>query len=147
MKLALPFIFLLFVISCDTQKPTSPLLGTWKLTTATVIERGDTTVTDYTKDKEFIKMFNETHFSFTGHDLTKGKDSATAFFTAGTGTYTLKDSNYVENLQYCTARDWENNKFDLNLFVNGDTLIQRGIEKVAGTNVDRFNIEKYVRVK
>jgi hypothetical protein len=35
-----------------------------------------TTVTDYLKDKSFIKLLTKQHFAFMGHDLNKGKDSA-----------------------------------------------------------------------
>ncbi|MDQ6762056.1 MAG: hypothetical protein M3015_05445, partial [Bacteroidota bacterium] len=55
-----------------------PLAGTWKLLSGTTIENGDSTVTDYTKDKEFIKIINDTHFAFLSHDLNKGKDSVAA---------------------------------------------------------------------
>lgn len=142
--IALPLILL---TACETEKAAPPIVGSWRLISGTIIERGDTTVTDYTRDKEFVKVINATHFSFTGHDLNKGKDSAAAFFTAGTGTYTLNDSSYIEHLQYCSAREWEDNKFEFTVIIRNDTLIQKGVEKIAGTNVDRYNIERYVRWK
>jgi hypothetical protein len=55
------------------------------------VEKNDTTVTDYSKGKSFIKIINKTHFAFIGHDLNKGKDS-TVFFSSGGGTYLLNDS-------------------------------------------------------
>ena len=137
----------LFIIACQSKKTSLPITGTWQLLTGTLIEKNDTTVTDYTKDRKFIKVINDTHFAFFGHDLNKGKDSATAFFSAGGGTYTLKDSAYTEHLEYCNAREWENNSFDFTISINNDTLVQRGIEKIEGTNVNRLNIEKYVRMK
>lgn len=147
MKLTSTLIIILFYISCTPNKPSSPIMGTWRLLSGTVIEKKDTTVTDYTKGREFIKIINDTHFSFLGHDGNKGKDSATAFFTAGGGTYTLKDSAYTEHLEYCNDRQWENNNFSFTISIHNDTLIQKGIEKVEGTGIDRLNIEKYVRVK
>ncbi|WP_353718479.1 hypothetical protein [Dyadobacter sp. 676] len=120
--------------------------GTWKLLTGTLIEKGDTTVTDYTKNVSFIKIINESHFAFLQHDLNKGKDS-TASFSAGGGTYTLKDSTYTEKLEYCTAREWEGNEFHFTISIKDDTLIQRGIEKVEAAGIERLNIEKYVRSK
>lgn len=148
MKFAIAIMGMIVLAACaQNNKPSSPITGTWKLISGTIIERGDTAVTDYTKDKEFIKIINDAHFAFTGHDLNKGKDSATALYTSGAGTYTFTDSNYTENLQYCSAREWENNKFEFTVTIVNDTLIQKGIEKVAGTNVDRYNIERYIRLK
>lgn len=123
------------------------LTGTWKLLSGTLIEKGDTTVTDYTKARSFIKIINQTHFSFLHHDVNKGKDSAAAVFSAGGGRYTLKDSTYKEYLEYCTAREWEGHDFEFTVVIRNDTLIQSGVEKVESAGIDRMNIERYVRVK
>ncbi|GGN04643.1 hypothetical protein GCM10010967_44540 [Dyadobacter beijingensis] len=154
MKTQLPglFLSLLALAACNgpTQEKqeakTAPLQGTWKLLSGTLIEKGDTTVTDYTKGVSFIKIINESHFAFLNHDLNKGKDS-TASFSAGGGTYTLKDSAYTEKLEYCTAREWEGNEFHFTVSIQNDTLVQQGVEKVEAAGVERLNIEKYVRVK
>ena len=131
----------------DEPQPSSPaIVGTWKLLTGTLIEKGDTAVTDYTKNVSFIKIINDTHFAFIQHDLTKGKDSG-AVFSSGAGTYSLKDSIYTERLEYCSAREWEGNDFTFTLNLTNDTLIQRGVEKIESAGVDRLNIEKYVRLK
>ncbi|GAB3503794.1 hypothetical protein [Emticicia fontis] len=128
----------------DTQKP---IVGTWKLLTGTLIEKGDTTVTDYTKTSSFIKIINDTHFAFISHDLAHGKDSTTAAFSAGGGTYLLKDNSYTEHLEYCNAREWEGHDFTFTIEIKNDTLVQKGIEKVESAGIERLNIEKYVRVK
>lgn len=122
-----------------------PLTGTWKLLTGTLIEKGDTVVTDYTKNNSFIKIINDTHFAFLQHDLNKGKDSASAFSSGG-GSYTLKDSSYTEHLEYCTAREWEGHDFTFTIQIYNDTLIQSGVEKVESAGINRLNIEKYVRM-
>ena len=147
------FVIFVILISCNTSYPkdetkqaTIPIQGTWKLLTGTLIEKGDTTVTDYTKDKEFIKIINDTHFAFLNHDLDKGKDS-TAEFSAGGGKYSLKDSSYTEHLEYCNDRQWEGNDFQFTVAISNDTLIQQGLEKIDSIGVNRINIEKYVRVK
>ena len=149
MKQLTGFLFaILLFCSCQTEKTASPITGTWQLLTGTTIEQNDTTVTDYTRDKKFLKMINDTHFSFIGHDLGGGADSATAFFTAGGGKYTLTgDTLYTEHLEFCSARDWENHDFTFTVTIHGDTLLQKGMEVVEGSGINRMNIEKYIRVK
>lgn len=120
--------------------------GTWQLFSGTLIEKGDTTVTDYTKNISFIKIINESHFAFLQHDLNKGEDSL-AVFVAGGGSYSLNDSLYTEHLEYCTARKWEGNDFEFTVALQNDTLVQSGVEVVESAGVNRINIEKYVRVK
>jgi hypothetical protein len=151
-KIAVLSLLLYFVSCSDSavskqeQKP-NQLVGTWKLLEGTIIEKGDTTVTDYTKDKSFIKIINDTHFSFTLHDLGKGKDSATAVFSAGAGRYTLEGDAYTEYLEYCSAREWEGHDFHFTVIIRNDTLIQTGEEKIESAGVSRLNTEKYIRIK
>jgi hypothetical protein len=128
------------------QKTALPIEGTWKLISGTLIEKGDTTVTDYTKDISFIKIINDSHFAFLSHDLHHGKN-ADSSFSAGGGPYTLKDSLYTEHLEYCNDRQWEGNDFSFTITIINDTLTQTGIEKVANTAINRLNIEKYSRMR
>jgi len=151
MKNTIAFILLsAALISCDSKKVKEngeiPITGSWKLLTGTLIEKGDTVITDYTKTTSFIKIINDSHFAFLQHDLKKGKDS-TAVFSSGGGRYTLSDSLYTEHLEYCSAREWEGNDFKFTISIKNDTLIQTGIEKVESAGVNRLNIEQYVRVK
>ena len=146
-------IFAATLMSCTgnmggnaTKQPSISVAGTWKLITGMLIEKGDTTVTDYTKRISFIKIINDTHFAFLQHDLTKGKDSG-AVFGSGGGSYSLSDSLYTEHLEYCSDRNWEGNVFKFTLTIKNDTLIQSGVEKVEGAGVNRINIEKYIRIK
>lgn len=151
MKLKTFFVvFAITLASCKGKteeslpKP-SALEGTWQLITGTLTGKGNTTVTDYTKNVSFIKILNNSHFAFLQHDLKKGLDTA-AVFVAGGGRYSLHDSLYTEHLEYCSARNWEGNDFSFTITIKGDTLIQKGIEKIESEGVDRLNIEKYVRV-
>ena len=132
--------------SSTSKQATTKMAGTWKLIIGMVIEKGDTTLTDYTKNTSFIKIINNTHFAFMQHDLSKGKDT-TAVFVAGGGKYSLSDSLYTEHLEYCNDRNWENNDFSFIISIKNDTLVQRGVEKVESAGVNRVNMEKYVRLR
>ncbi|MEI9920838.1 MAG: hypothetical protein WDO14_18900 [Bacteroidota bacterium] len=143
------FILVVVLTSCTASiketKQKSSIVGTWKLISGTLIEKGDTTITDYTKGQSFIKIINDTHFAFLLHDLNAGKDS-TAVYSSGGGKYTLVDDNYTEHLEYCTDRQWEGHDFSFKVTVKNDTLVQQGLEEVASAGVSRLNIERYVKV-
>lgn len=148
MKTAIFLSFALFLIGCSTRikhSASNDIEGTWKLVSGTLIEKGDTSVTSYLKNVSFIKILNKTHFAFLQHDLNKGQDSS-AIFVSGGGKYTLNDSSYTEHLEYCSARNWEGNDFSFTVSVKGDTLVQKGVEKVENLGINRINIEKYVRL-
>lgn len=142
----------LTVFSCadkpsSSAQPANAITGTWKLFSGTAIVKEDSTVTDYTKDQEMIKVINDSHFAFFRHDLDKGKDSAKAIYSSGGGRYTLAGDKYTEQLDYCDAREWEGHVFDFTVTVKDDTLIQQGREKIENLGIDRIIIEKYLRVK
>lgn len=145
------FSFALGIFSCQRNEQPNDgqvrLNGTWQLISGTLIEKGDTVVTDYTRDIQMIKIINDSHFAFLNHDLNKGKDSLTTQFVAGGGRYELNGDQYTEHLEYCSDRQWEGNDFVFTVTIQADTLTQRGVEKVEGTTIDRLNVERYVRVK
>lgn len=137
------------IASCNEQPQQNvetksrPIQGTWKLLTGTLIEKGDTTVTDYTKHLSFIKIMNESHFAFLQHDTRKDSTN----FSAGGGRYEISGDKYTEHLEYCSAKEWEGHDFNFTVTIKNDTLIQQGVEKIEAQGIDRLNIEKYVRVK
>jgi len=143
-------VFLSIMLSCTEKSKKEPetsdtisVKGTWKLLTGTLIEKGDTVVTDYTTGKSFIKIINDSHFAFLSHTLRKD----TTDFSAGGGRYTLTGNNYTEHLEYCNAKEWEGHDFTFTVTITNDTLIQSGVEKIEGQGIDRINIEKYIRYK
>ncbi|HTF18724.1 MAG TPA: hypothetical protein VK658_11655 [Chryseolinea sp.] len=157
MKIVFQFLIIGFIASGSITGCNQPstikdgktdlaIAGTWRLLSGTLIEKGDTTVTDYTKGISMIKILNDTHFAFVNHDLNHGKDS-TASFSAGGGTFKLEGDTYTEFLEYCSAREWEGNEFKFNVEIRNDTLIQKGVEKIDGIGVERLNIEVYQRVQ
>ena len=151
MKKVFLFLILPVVITACTESPRNDvqsanevsLKGTWKLLSGTLIEKGDTIVTDYTKDRSFIKIINDSHFAFLNHTLRKD----TTDFSAGGGTYSLNGNNYTEHLEYCSAKEWEGHDFSFTVTIIGDTLIQNGVEKIESEGINRVNIEKYIRAK
>ena len=140
---------LLLIAAACTAKVSieRPITGTWKLVSGTLIEKGDTITTDYTKNLSFIKVINDTHFSFLLHDIDGGRDSTTATYSSGGGKYDLAGNKYTEHLEYCSDRQWEGHDFSFTVTINGDTLVQQGVEEVESAGVNRLNIEKYVRLK
>lgn len=123
------------------------LTGTYKLIESKTI-KGKDTVTAFTDTSktEMFKMFNDDHFSFFNHDKEKGKGKE-PLFVAGGGTYSFDGVNYQERLQYCSMRDWESNKFDFQLTLKGDTLVQTGEENLPELGVKHTIVETYLKVK
>jgi hypothetical protein len=130
----------------STLTAKSPIVGTWKLISAVAVTKGDSVVTypEKGQEDEMIKVINDDHFAFFKHDLKKG---GKPIFDSGAGTYSFSDGNYTENLQYCNYREWENHSFNFKARCKGDTLIQKGIEKIDSLKVDREIVETYVKIK
>ncbi len=139
-------VMLFAACNSENKQNQRPLIGTWELISATSTEK-DSTVSTFNPKVKMIKIINPTHFAFLSHDLNMGKDTSTAAFIAGGGTYTLVDSIYTEHLDYFIDRNWENNKFEFVVKIQNDTLIQKGIEKVEKLGVDHIIVEKYKRCK
>jgi hypothetical protein len=131
---------------CNPKPSKVEIVGTWELISATTTEK-DTSFSTFNPQQKMIKIINATHFAFLNHGIRTGKDTSATAFTAGGGAYTLADSIYTEHLEYYIDKEWENNKFEFVVKISGDTLIQKGIEKVDKLGIDRVIIEKYKRVK
>lgn len=143
-------ISLLVLISCNNQQESQvpepiPLVGTWELISATTIQ-GDSVEHKDLSGKRMIKIINESHFAFLNHDINEKSDSL-KFFVSGGGKYQLTGNQYVEFLEYCNFREWEGNTFEFTVEINGDTLTQRGFEKIEELGVDQEIIEVYLRTE
>lgn len=135
-----------FILSCKTKTDQAiNLNGTWQLISGTTITKGVSSFTDYTKNQRMIKIINNTHFAFLKHNLHAAKDSVN-HFDAGGGKYTLAGDKYTEYLDYYSDKNWEGKPFIFTVSLKGDTLIQKGLEKVEKENIDRIIIEKYIRL-
>ncbi|MDB5122885.1 MAG: hypothetical protein JWP94_1014 [Mucilaginibacter sp.] len=148
LKKLITLLFAVAIISsCKTKTEQSiSLNGTWQLVSGTTITKGVSSVTDYTKNQQMIKIVNDTHFAFLKHDLHTSKDSAN-HFDAGGGAYTLTGDKYTEHLDYYSDKNWEGKPFTFTVSIKGDTLIQQGVEKVEKEGIDRVIIEKYLKLK
>ncbi|MBB6459288.1 hypothetical protein [Flammeovirga kamogawensis] len=150
MRYAIKYLLLCFLFfNCSPEQKSealsSKIEGTWKLISAKTIVGKDTTVKDFTKDIDGIKIIGKSHFSFFQHDKLKGEGD-NAKFSAGAGIYKLDGNKYTEHLEYCTGRKWEDNTFEFTLEIQNDSLYQIGREKIPELNVDRIIIEKYVLI-
>ncbi len=140
-------IFLAFtIIGCTnsneaTQKPEKGIVGTWKLVYGEVKENDSLTVRDVSKS-DFIKIINETHFSF----LSQTYQKPITFYGAG-GTYTLKGSIYTEKLTHCDWDDYRGKNFPFTVKITKDSLIQYGVEEIKEKNIKRYVVEKYIKIK
>lgn len=134
------------VTGCKSASDTMRLDGTWRLLSGTTITKGVSTVTDYYKDQNMIKIINDTHFAFLKHAVGEPKDSSNKF-DAGGGSYTLNGDQYTEHLDYYSDKNWEGKPFTFTVSIVNDTLVQKGQEKNEKEGIDRIIIEKYVRIK
>ena len=136
-----------FAAACTVKTEIeNPVIGTWQLLTHTEITKGVSVVTDYTGDNKMIKIINATHFAFLNHTINTKKDSSNNF-DAGGGVYTLAGDKYTEHLDFYKDKNWEGKSFDFTITFSGDTLIQKGLEKVDKENINRIIIEKYLKIK
>ena len=135
-------------LSCNNQskQTTLPIIGTWELISATSTEK-NSTVSTFNPKTKMIKIINPTHFAFFSHVLGGGKDSANNQFSAGGGSYTLVDSVYTENLEYFVDPRWENHQFSFTVILSGDTLTQKGVEKIDSLGIDHKIVERYKKVQ
>ena len=131
---------------CATQPTKPPLVGTWELIGATATEN-DSTYSTFNPAQKMIKVINDSHFAFLNHPAGTGMDSTQTSFSAGGGSYTLADSVYTEHLDYFADKAWEGKKFEFTVQIKGDTLIQKGVEKVPERGIDHIIVETYKRVQ
>ncbi len=122
------------------KQEVSPLEGTWKMTYAEIRENDSVQVKSL-DSTDFIKIINKSHFAFFNQDRGTSDN-----FTAGAGTYTFDGSKYVENLDFINFVDYRGHSFSFDVEIKGDSLIQQGYEKIEASGIDRYILEKYVRI-
>ena len=142
----------LFAVSCSKEAKSgdqemntlkqeiNPLEGTWKMTYAEIRENDSVQVKNL-DSTDFIKIINKSHFAFFNQDRGTQEN-----FTAGAGTYTFDGSEYVEHLEFINFVDYRRHSFSFDVEIKGDSLIQQGYEKIEASGIDRYILEKYVRM-
>ena len=90
-NLFITFVLASSLFGCDNKDTPlqNKIVGTWELVYAETIENDSLEVKDLSNTR-FIKIINESHFSFFNQD----ENSSDAFYGGG-GTYTLKGSDYA----------------------------------------------------
>lgn len=140
---------LFVLVSCHQEKTTSELPsksgensieGTWKLVYADIKENDSLQIKDLSKTK-FIKIINASHFAFFNQD-----EGTSENFMAGAGTYTFNGTDYIETLDFIASPDYREHVFPFKAEVKGDSLIQQGHEKIEAAGLDRYILEKYIRI-
>lgn len=132
----------LIFTSCKNSKiKESSINGSWKLIYNEIKEVDSVHIKDLS-NIDFIKVINNTHFSF----INQPKDTLGSFY-AGAGTYTFDGENYIETLQFIEYKAIRNHQFKFKVRISGDTLIQYGREKVEAANMNREITEKYLRIR
>ena len=66
---------------------------------------------------------------------------------AGAGTYTYNGSDYIEKLNFISFTEMRGHEFPFKVEIIGDSLIQQGHEKVESANLDRYILEKYIKLE
>ena len=149
-RTVLLFITIILISSCsqketESKKKTSPdqnaIEGSWKMIYADIKENDSVQVKDLS-NTDFIKIINKSHFAFFNQD----RGSEENFF-AGGGTYELNGDQYSETLDFINSEAYRGHVFTFNVEINGDTLIQHGKETIEEANIDRYILEKYIRIK
>ena len=143
------FLLLITLTSCNQSagtKPgakieTKPIEGSWRLVYAEIRENDSVQVTDLSQI-EFMKIMNKDHFAFFNQQKESDEN-----FLAGGGRYSFDGENYVETLEFVNVKDLRGHEFPFKVKIKGDSLIQSGHEKVPEAGLDRYILEKYVRIK
>ena len=119
----------------------NPIQGTWKMIYAEIRENDSVQVKDLS-NTDFIKIINADHFAFFNQDRGTGEN-----FMSGAGSYTFNGKDYTETLDFISLPELRGHEFPFEVRISGDTLVQQGHEKVEEAGLDRYILEKYVRIE
>jgi hypothetical protein len=138
-------IIMLIFGSCAREKQ-SPLEGIWKLTSGNWYNwrLGDTLTYRFPGNIDIyhIKIFSNENITYIGH---YSLDSLT-HDNYGGGKFTLEEERYEENLLYAGKAIFSR-KIKMLVEINNDTIIQKWPVDDNWKLADKYNVEKYVRLK
>ena len=135
----------LIIGSCAKEKD-SPLEGIWKLTYGKWYNwrPGDTLTYQFPGNMAIyhIKIFSKENITYVGH---YSLDSL-IHDNYGGGTFSLEGYRYEETLLYAGKAIFSR-KMGMLLEINNDTLIQKWPVDENWKPYEKYNIEKYIRLK
>lgn len=136
----------LMMIGCaNTEQPVNVkqtlvshgIEGSWQLMRETLTVGDNEYVTFDGKNRQMIKIFNQSHFSFASigkqrprfdsYQLTDGqKITAYDNFSGSMGRYTINNDILIEHVEFSSFPNYEGISIPFNVSIDGDTLIQQG---------------------
>jgi hypothetical protein len=138
-------VAVMIIGSCAREKH-SPLEGIWKLTYGNWYNwrQGDTLNYQFPGNMDIyhIKIFSNEKITYVGH---YSLDSIT-YDNFGGGIFTLEGKKYEENLLYAGKAIFSR-KTRILMEIDNDTLIQKWPVDENWNLGDKYNIEKYIRLK
>ncbi|MCK6264379.1 lipocalin-like domain-containing protein [Vibrio sp. ZSDE26] len=135
------------------------LIGEWRLIDAQMTVSGKTENT-FDANREMVKLFTGTHFSF--YSKTANRTAYSAAVTdqerlqgsktldAGGGRYDLLGDIYTEHVTYCTYPNYEGKSISFKLSLSGNTLTQEGdypLKELGFSEHDGYVKEVYQRIE
>lgn len=115
--------------------------GSWQMVYAEIREKDSVQVKDLSNTR-FIKIINADHFAFVNQE-----NGTSDNFSSGAGRYSYDGKNYIETLEFVSWTEIRGHDFHFEVSVSADSLIQHGHELVEEAGMDRYILEKYVRIK
>lgn len=149
-NIVIVMLMLIILSSCSQKKEEkntelpieeNKIEGSWKLVYADILENDSLQIKDL-GNTDFIKIINRTHFAFFNQDRETSEN-----FMAGGGSYTFDGRSYKETLNFIASPDYRGHVFPFEVEIKGDSLIQKGHEKIEEAGLDRYIVEKYIRIK
>ncbi len=146
LKPAIVLVCSLMMIGCantyiaeeETSAVASPTIeGSWQLIRETLAVGDNKYVTFDGKNRQMIKIFNQSHFSFASIGEQRPRfnsyqlsdaEKITAYnnFSGSLGRYTINDDVLIEHIEFSSFPNYEGMSIPFKVSIDGDTLIQQG---------------------
>jgi hypothetical protein len=145
-KITLLYVVIALIIGSCAREKQSPLEGIWKLTYGKWYNwrPGDTLTYQFPGNMDIyhLKIFTNEKITYVGH---YSLDSLT-HDNYGGGIFTLEGDRYEENLLYAGKAIFSR-KTKILMEINNDTIIQKWPVDENWKLVDKYNIERYTKLK